>query len=231
MKNIAYTAEYQAWRTAWKAVFAPENRKSIENMKIDGCDAGYQAERTYYKTESGGEVLWGAETVINDQSGAEIYRWRTDDDDCDFLVLIRHGNGREYFLFRTGLYGYGVYDVALKREFVYIPDAFESFIWTEAHHNPVNDMLVVRGCYWACPWSVILLDFSNPMAETKWVDVIAALPGDYDKYDNLDFIRWDKDTLILKAGEIIEVDGKTTTKPVELFIPREQYAKWLETGE
>ena len=146
----------------------------------------YRIERSYYKTEEDGEKLWGAETTILDETGATIYQYRTDDDDCDFIALIQHHNGCEYFLFRTGLYGYGIYDLASKQEFFYIPDESESFIWTDIHYNPISNMLAVGGCFWACPNGVTLLDFSNPMKETEWVDVIGALDGDYDKYDGLE---------------------------------------------
>jgi len=243
MINIAYTPEYQAYYKEWETVFAPKNFVSSELMLPNATDlefrklqlkrwangmGEYRIERSYYKAENDGNKLWGAETKIFDETGATIYQYRIDDDDGDFISLIRHSNQHEYFLFRTGLYGYGLYDLTSKQEFFYIPDEPETFIWTDAHYNPITNMLAVGGCFWACPNGVTLLDFSDPMKETKWVDVISSLDGGYDKYDGLDFIRWHNNNLILKADELVEENDKISTKSVELEISEMQYREWFE---
>ena len=69
-------------------------------------------------------------------------------------------------------------------------------------------MLAVEGCYWACPFGLHLVDFSEPMRESKWVDVIDLLDGDYDNYDGAEFVRWDGGALVLKADRLVEKDGK-----------------------
>ena len=90
-------------------------------------------------------------------------------------------------------------------------------------------MLAVGGCFWACPSGVTLLNFADPMKETEWVDVISSLGGGYDKYDGLDFIRWQDNDLILKADELVEENGKISTKPVELEISEAQYSEWVKS--
>lgn len=66
------------------------------------------------------------------------------------------------------------------------------------------------------------------MEETEWVDVFSALDGDYDTYDGLDFIHWRGGSLILKADELIEENGKPTTKAIELEISETQYREWFK---
>jgi hypothetical protein len=120
------------------------------------------------------------------------------------------------------------YSTCLKKKFFYVPKGPESFIWTDVHYNPQNNILAVSGCFWACPYGLILLDFSNPMAETKWVDVLENLDGVYDLYDGLDFVSWEDEKLIVKADKIVEVDGTETVVPVEIKINKTQYSKWLK---
>jgi len=172
--------------------------------------------------------MTSSETVLFAPSGAEVYRWRNLDDDGEFTEIIHHSDGRLYLLFRIDLYGYGVYDLTGQREFFYIPDEKETFIWTDVHYNPVNDRLAVGGCFWACPNGIHLLDFSEPMRETAWVDVLWELDGGYDTRDMLDFIRWEGSSLILESDdEILEENGKRITRRIELIIPEEQYSAWF----
>lgn len=238
MINIAYTPEYQNARKEWETVFAPKNFTETESMQPVSGDCEYRImhllrwakgmekyriERSYYEAENDGQKLWGAETTIFDAAGTIVFQYRTDDDDADFIALIQHSNGHEYFLFRTGLYGYGVYDLAAKQEFCYIPDAPETFIWTDVHYNPTVNMLAVEGCFWACPMGVILLDFTDPMKESEWVDVTLALDRTYVKQDN--FSRWHNSSLMLKEDEA-GIDAKAGA-PVELEITERQYREWF----
>jgi len=218
--NMAYTPEYQEQRKRWAAIFSSEY---LSDTKTTELDEGYSAiTRNYY-----GEVencnLRASDTILLASSGEEIYRWRNLDNGGEFISVIRHSNGNIYLLFRIDLYGYGVYDLTNWKEFFYIPKERESFIWTGVNYNPVNDMLAVSGCIWGAPFSLYLLDFSNPMAETKWVDVIELLEGGYDKYDALDFIRWDRDILVVLATEWFDTGGKIETVQKELAISESQY--------
>lgn len=83
------------------------------------------------------------------------------------------------------------------------------------------------GCFWACPNGVILLDFTNPMQETPWVDLIDVMDGGYEKYDDLDFVRWENADIILRASELLKLDGEMTTKTIEITISKAEYTAWL----
>ena len=222
MKNIAYTVEYKTKHKQYEAVFIPENLKETEQFKIEH---GYHAERKQYAGEVNGFNIQTSETVVFSPDNSEVYRYRNIDDNAEFITLIHHSNGRKYLIFRIDLYGYGVFDLADKKEFFFIPDEPETFIWTQVYYNPANDMLAVSGCIWACPFSLILLDFKDPMAETKWVDIHIKLDSGYEKYDDIDFVRWDKTALIVKAEEIIIVDGEEKSVQKEFMIEETQYIK------
>jgi hypothetical protein len=42
--------------------------------------------------------------------------------------------------------------------------ADDPFIWAEFHPSPEGGRLAVIGCYWACPYEVVVYDFTAPMA-------------------------------------------------------------------
>lgn len=79
-------------------------------------------------------------------------------------------------------------------------NSVEMFIWTGVNYNSEDNLLAVEGCYWACPYSVQLFDFEHPMSEqAKFVDIRTCIDGDYDMYEELEFLRWDAGDLYLKA--------------------------------
>jgi hypothetical protein len=242
MINIAYSLEYQAYRKKWEAVFMPANLTNVElmmpnaaysslyNLQMEKWARGmedYRIERSYYETESDGKKLWGAETVIFNNSGALIYKYRTDDDGGDFISFIKHSNGNNYFMFRTSLYGYGIFDITLKKDYFYIPDEPETFIWTDVHYNAMSNMLAVEGCVWACPYSVNLIDFADPMNESKWVDVLYKLDGGYKKYEGLEFSRWDGNNLILKTSKYVNENNEISSDLIEIKISETKYIRWF----
>lgn len=214
MSNIAYTSEYLAERKELEAKFLPEYMKQLENVWLSN---GYRLERQYYE----GTYKDFYEGSLFDKDGQNIFKYRNLDDDCDFASIIHHANGHVYFLFRTELYGYGVFDITARKEFHFIPKAPESFIWTDVTYNPQNNILIASGCYWACPWGIVLLDFSNPMCETKWVDIYDPFGG-YTLYSDIDFAGWrENNDLVLKVRQAHSSEHE------EITVPQEQYRQWF----
>jgi len=221
MTNIAYTDEYKTRRKKKDIVFNPENLSDTKIFEVDG----YTAQRSYYsyKADVFDETVviepsgTASETVIFAPDGSEIYRFRNQAIDAEFLTLIKHSNGHEYFIFHIDLYGYGVFDITEKKEFFHIPRSkdTETFIWVEVFYNPLNNILVVSGCYWAYPYGLNLLNFSNPMTETKWVDINRNIFPLFEGGSHIDFVRWDGTTMIIKSGE------------QERHIEESVYEKWL----
>ncbi len=225
MTNIAYTPEYQTLREQfYTKVFRPENLKDTLTLSLK--DSYTAVCKSYYRVAHGSH--WGAsEAALLDPSGAEAYHWYNIDDDGEFVTMLRHSNGHDYLLFRVDLYGYGVYDLTDKKDFFYVPKGPESFIWTGAHYNPQSNVLAVEGCFWACPFGVHLVDFREPMRESKWVDLVAMFDGAYDYCDGADFVRWDGGTLIVSVEKLVEADGKVTTTPEERAITQDEYMSWF----
>lgn len=122
-------------------------------------------------------------------------------------VIIKHQNGRQYFLFKIDLYGISVYDMKDKTVFHYIPEGCphhyqqtlgESFIITNIHYDSVTNLIAYEGCYWAGTNDVMVGDFSNPMnfaCELKSMHEM--VDPEYELYDDIDFGKWEDGKLHL----------------------------------
>lgn len=134
--------------------------------------------------------------------------------------MIHHANGEKYLIFRQDLYGYSVLNLETLEDFHYLPEeAFpqekekfsETFIWTDVSYSSKNNLLAVIGCFWACPSSVILLDFTDPMvAQEKWLDLHLVVDSTYDLYDDLTFLAWNNDGSLTLQGENNETQSMET---------------------
>ena len=80
-----------------------------------------------------------------------------------FEVML---NERSYLLFRKTLYGFTLLDTETLCEFYnYVPQAIktgeESFIITDV--KQIDDIFVLEGCYWACPYECFAYDFKSKL--------------------------------------------------------------------
>lgn len=219
LNNVAYSKEYREELQQYKTLFLEENKKDSEDIILT---ERYKITKTNYAGQGGVWNMHGHICVLSDKEDNIIHSWKCFDNDADFEKFITHQNDNDYLIYRQDLYGYTVFDLINKKEFQYYPqcvlDGYEYFIWTDVHYNPLNNLLAVTGCIWAAPWSTLLVDFSNPLDTPKFqIDIINCLPGDYDVYDDADFVRWDGDNLVLNC-----YNAKTNLKE-EVILPPEAY--------
>lgn len=149
-----------------------------------------------------------------------LYEWDTKErQSC--IKIIEHSNDKKYLIFTTELYGYNVLELDTLKVIKYVPKTLneydETFIWCDFHYNKDNDLLAVEGCFWASAYSIIIVDFSNPLniqEYTKWIDVRDLLE---DKYCHIDFTKWNKDNLYCKSSIYNEDTNEEYDK--EIIIP------------
>lgn len=80
-------------------------------------------------------------------------------------VFVLHPNGKEYMLCGEDYQGYNVVDLSAgKMIFNLNPNADKGFGFCWAAVTPAPDglTLAVDGCYWACPYEIHMVDFSEP---------------------------------------------------------------------
>lgn len=83
-----------------------------------------------------------------------------------FKDIIHHKNGHRYYPFHIDLYGISYLDVDTLEIYNYIPEGYpdsESFIIMDIHYDKKSNLIAYGGCYWACPYDVMVGDFSDPL--------------------------------------------------------------------
>lgn len=198
--NVYHTPEYQAYRQKCGFVFSEEHRSSLPGETRE-LPEGYSVRTDYYAGQLTYQ-LRAARHRLLDSGGQVVYTWDNMDYDGEFYTLIAHANGNHYLIFREDLYGYSVLEVETGQTAHYIPEKSwpldgrqgeETFIWTNAAYNPESNLLAVWGCYWACPGSMVFLDFSAPLEEQDcdcWVEMHEVMDPDYDLFDDIRLVNW-----------------------------------------
>ena len=102
-----------------------------------------------------------------------------------------------YFFYTEGLYGYSVLRLSDMEQMHYVPrgSSGESFIITDLHYCSENRIAAAGGCFWAYPYDVALIDLSEPMKEPEKMTTLFPIVNpehDYDRFEDIDFVRWEK---------------------------------------
>ena len=199
--DISGDAAYLRRRAAFDALFVPACRRPSDDERILLPD-GFSAELRRYVGQLGGWRQSLCEGFLLDACGRTQHTWRTVGDEGAFASLFRHSNGRHIFVYRTALYGYAVLEVESGRAMTYLPacaDADspvgfdETFIWTSAAYSAADDLLAVDGCFWAAPYTTIVLDFTDPLRPQRadrWLDVSRLLFSPGDDIGDVAYDRW-----------------------------------------
>ena len=195
--NVYHTPQYQKFRREQAFLFS-EDCLCQRPGKEPELPQGWTVRTSRYQ----GGVCRAARHQLLDSGGQVVYTWDNINDDGEFYRLFPHANGNHYLVFREDLYGYSVLEVETGRTMHYIPERSwpldggmgqETFIWTGVAYDAATSLLAVWGCYWACPNSMVFLDFSDPLSEQDcgcWVEMHEIMDPDYDLFDDIDMINW-----------------------------------------
>ena len=186
-------------------------------------DGGYILKHYYYEREKRSPfAMVERGEICRLYKGSEfVFEWKCYDG-RSHSEIIDHSNGKKYLLFNEDLYGYAVLDLETCEAVHYLPwesyqsgDSFEeTFIWVNMHYDKESDLLAVEGCFWVSTYSVIVLNFKDPMKiveKDRWVDLSDIGEGHLKKVrkndsdDNsphIDFVSWEKDRLVCSSFEI-----------------------------
>jgi len=156
-------ARYFERRSELEARFSSYAEKANEREVIESPSRAYRLTLDYYST---GPNTW-------DYSRGRVSRLRDERIIADikrnygifWYSWITHVNGNEYLLCGEDYQGQTIVNLSNGMSRSYFPDAgYEggAFCWTAAHPSPGSRVIAVEGCYWACPYEVVLYDFSSP---------------------------------------------------------------------
>lgn len=235
MKNIAYTKEYLDWREdAYRHLFTQKNYKGEERKEL-GNGFSMLSKDYYYNGNENNDPAYpysynGSENTVY-CNNTNVYSFKTINDQSR-CRMFTHKNGHEHLFFKSALYGYSILDLTTRQDYQYFPAASfpagetETFIWCEVFYNPINSMAAVEGCYWACPYGVMLADFSEPLSDCRQLELYDCLEKDFYYNCGFDFIKWDGTDLILKsAGE------DEPQQDAFKIITSDEYMAWFDKGE
>lgn len=198
--NVYHTPQYQAYRQECALVF-DEACRSSRPSRTKALSEGWSVHTDYYVGQKKYQIRAARHNLL-DSGGQVVYTWDNLDCDGEFCRQITHANGKHYLIFREDLYGYSVLEIESGRTLHYVPEkswplnerrAQETFIWTGAAYDQKTNLLAVWGCYWACPNSMVFLDFSDPLAEQDcdcWVEIHEVMDPDYELFDEIELVRW-----------------------------------------
>lgn len=228
MQNYAYANQYLEHKARMEQLLFTAGCRTDSEYRALGEGFALLIHNYHYDGHKTGAPynLYGSINCIFNAEKQEVYSYKCIDDDGIFQKIITHKNGGKYLIFRRDLYGYSVLNLATLQAFHYFPQRSftgdETFIWCDVHYNVTNNMLAVTGCYWACPFSVALADFSNPMAETTQICINDFIADGWGIYENLEFADWQNDFLELTAYLADGAESKES-----LLISYEKYSAWL----
>lgn len=227
-KNVYFNPQYQALFTKNQQVYGKEeyflqaNRNDLENGYVVEWDSYGECQRakngvSYTHTFIQRCRLLYKETMVLEYDS--IY------DMGHVSAIIKHQNGKNYFLFKTDLYGLNVYDMQSKEVFYYVPEGYqhsyrqicgESFIITSIHYDNKTNLIAYEGCYWGGTSDVMVGDFSNPMNFNPILKSIhEMIDPEYECYDDIDFDKWEDGML-----HVIVDNKKDIVEPIKIRIDK-----------
>lgn len=109
-----------------------------------------------------------------------------------------HPNGHDYLITGSDYQGQTVIELDTGRVIDRVPRSASKglgFCWVDAIPSPSKTMLLVVGCFWACPFEVWLLDFTDPLM----------LPLPVLRRMGQEFVRWEGETAIVLSFEGEEI--------------------------
>lgn len=143
--------------------FIPENRVADSRELVVSPSGHYELEIWQYST---GPNTWkysrGIVMRISDHKVvADVKRnfghfWH---------AWVEHANGNEYLLCGEDYQGYSIVNLTKETYDVFFPESGYKgfgFCWGAVYPSPDSVVLAVDGCYWACPYDLVLYDFRNP---------------------------------------------------------------------
>lgn len=145
--------------------FTPENADTSRRKEHLSPSGKYKLVVTPYSTKPG---AWNytqglVYEVGSDEPIAEIQRNYSS---FPFLFVENHPNGHSYLVGGSDYQGQTVLELDTGEKRGLLPEEAKQghgFCWSSYAYNEATKLLVVHGCYWACPYETRFYDFSDPM--------------------------------------------------------------------
>ena len=201
LTNIAYSDEYITRKSNIIDLAYNPNNKTKETEIIEN---DLKRVITEYRATHNDKKYFCAINKVYNTENTLLFEYFNLDHHSFFCTKITYNSGKQYLFYKADLYGYSVFSIDTKETFDYYPKyEGETFIGTDIYFNSNNSVFAVEGCYWACPVDTFLIKIDNPLEQfTQYVNTHLIIEGDYDKYDDTNFVEWIGNDLKLKCCNI-----------------------------
>ena len=105
--------------------------------------------------------------VINVNDGQLISRVDRNYTAFPFSWCERHPEGHDYLICGEDYQCQTIIELDTRKRIDYVDPLAEqgwAFCWTAHYPSPDGKYLIVEGCVWACPYELVLFDFTKPMS-------------------------------------------------------------------
>lgn len=124
-----------------------------------------------------------------------------------YCFVEGHANGHDYLVGGSDYQGQTVIELDTGKRRELLPEEAKEgngFCWGSYSYNVETQLLVVDGCYWACPYEFRFYDFSDPMNGWPLLEYLPADEEDGEAYVESDH----KDPTFEEDGTIITYQTK-----------------------
>jgi hypothetical protein len=154
---------YQSLRSEVEQYFTPEHR-SDEPVEVRLSPSGaFVLEVSSYHTRPG---AWDySRGVVRRARDGRIVADVKRNHGSFWHAWVSRGDGSEYLLCGEDYQGYSIINLRSGVQHRYFPEeAYNGtgFCWVAAYPSPDGRTVAVDGCYWACPYELVLYDFTEP---------------------------------------------------------------------
>ena len=223
-RNIYGTPEYEAY---WQAQKAPFLGIPHDEEKTTPLSDGYALHfKNYHTIYGSADYAWV--TLLKDNT--PVYEYECIRPHYHFSKLIKHSNGRLYYLFRLDAQGYSLLDIEAGKAWHYIPQSMledpdgESLFLYNLQYNPHRELLIASCCYWGPVDRPILFDVSSP-EQLPYPSTDIPPTDDYMNAKEVTRTDWSGDDIIYSYNDVNE-EGKE----ILLRLTPDDYLPWLAQG-
>jgi hypothetical protein len=120
-----------------------------------------------------------------------------------FCFVEDHPNGHDYMVCGADYQGQTILELDTGKKVDYLPEGEKhgvGFCWAKYTASIEKDVLGVEGCFWACPYELRFVDFSEPMnppflvlAEFSCIDDDTALDTQWSAIAGIEFVSSGKE--------------------------------------
>ena len=141
--------------------FIPKNE--VESSTKTFQEGKYKLTTTQFSTKKGSWHYCQGKVFKDDDLIATINR---NYGMFPYLFIIDHPNGHDYLICGEDYQGQTIIELDTGKRTDSLPEEAEKgwgFCWAEYKFDRKSQILIVNGCFWACPYEFKFYDFSDPI--------------------------------------------------------------------